>query len=287
MEQFSILDFRNCLIRPDKVSDEGIKKFQEHIWEYYSVYGRQFGWRTDITPYKILVSEIMLQQTQTERVKKKFAQWIEALPNFEALAAASQREVLGLWQGLGYNRRGLALHVIAQKVVSDYNGILPSDPKILVTFPGIGKATAASICAFAFDMPTIFIETNIRAVFIHLFFKDRTDVSDKELMPFIAQTIMRDNARHWYYALMDYGVMLKKSFGNPSRKSKHYIKQSRFEGSERQIRGMIIKYLTENESITFDKFCEIIDREPARIQRNLDSLVAENMIKKDDQFYII
>lgn len=287
MENFSVLDFRQYVKQTGIVTPEGVDMFKEHIWEYYNVHGRPFAWRENVTPYKIIISEVMLQQTQTERVKAKFARWIDVLPNFEALAAASPREVLTLWQGLGYNRRGIALHTIAQKVMTEHNGQLPDDPEILVTFPAIGKATAASICAFAFNKPTVFVETNIRAVFIHLFFKDRTDVSDKELLPLIQQTLDKAHARHWYYALMDYGVMLKKCFGNPNRKSKHHTKQSKFEGSERQIRGMIIKYLTQNSSATFEVFCKKIDREPERIRRNLDGLVTENMIKKNDDCYLI
>lgn len=279
MIDFPLKDFTDYVsnsLLPEKI----VKEFQEHIREFYVFYGRPFDWRETITPYRVVVSEIMLQQTQTERVKKKFDQFIKSCASFQELAEASSREVLTLWQGLGYNRRGLALHMIAKKVVDEYQGVLPQDPDVLVKFPGIGKATASSICAFAFNKPTVFIETNIRAVYIHLFFRDRDNVTDKELMPLIEQTLVHDDARHWYYALMDYGVMLKKRFKNPSRRSKHHVKQAKFEGSERQIRGMILRALTQHEYLSYKDLCSIIARDSQRIKKNLSVLCSESMVKK-------
>jgi len=143
-----------------------IKSFRACIWDYYYAFGRTFAWRNTDNPYHIVISEIMLQQTQTFRVEPKFEQFVAQFPNFETLAAASLRDILLVWQGLGYNRRAKMLQQIAQRIVDEFNGTLPADPEILVGLPGIGKATASSICAFAFNMPTIFIETNIRTVFI-------------------------------------------------------------------------------------------------------------------------
>lgn len=263
------------------LSEVGVRWFQEEIYRYYAQHKRAFAWRWADDPYKVVVSEIMLQQTQTSRVTEKYAQFIAALPTFAALANASQREVLTLWSGLGYNRRGLALHKIAQRVVQDFAGTLPAGPEILETFSGIGPNTAGSICAFAFNMPVVFIETNIRAVFIHTFFRHRTDkVSDKELLPLIKQTVDHDNAREWYYALMDYGVMLKKQHANPSRKSKSHTRQSTFEGSERQIRGMIIKLLTQFHTLSFEQLVELIQKQPERIARNLEDLCTEGLVRK-------
>lgn len=255
--------------------------FRALIWDYYRVNKRDFAWRQTHDPYHIVVSEIMLQQTQTSRVAEKYAQFITAFPTFADLAKSSQREVLTLWSGLGYNRRGLALQKIAQRVVQEFNGQLPADPGILQTFSGIGPNTAGSICAFAFNLPVVFIETNIRTVFIHTFFKDRTDkVHDKELLPFIAQTVDPLQAREWYYALMDYGVMLKKAHKNPSRKSASHARQSTFEGSERQIRGMIIKLLTQFSALSFEQLAEHIKKEPRRIERNLEDLCTEGLVHR-------
>ncbi len=263
-----------------QLSNKQIKNFQELIWNFYATSGRPFAWRNVDDPYKVVVSEIMLQQTQTYRVAPKYDLFITELSNFHALAQASLRDVLSLWQGLGYNRRGMALHNIGKKVIAEFDGQLPNDPEILVTFPGIGKATAASICAFAFNNPTVFIETNIRAVFIHCFFNDKTDVHDKEIEPLVAQTLDTTNAREWYYALMDYGVMLKKTMPNPSRKSRHHTKQSKFQGSDRQIRGMILKYLVHYPNISQDTLVHGIPCEDNRVERIVQNLCKEGLVKK-------
>ena len=253
--------------------------FINHIWDYYSKHGRIFDWRHEEDPYKIVVSEVMLQQTQTYRVAVKYQPFIQAFPTIQTLAQAPLKDVLALWQGLGYNRRGMYLHQIAQKVVQEYAGKVPDDPAVLVTFSGLGKATAASICAFAFNKPTCFIETNIRAVYIHFFFQNKINVADAEIMPLIQATVDHKNPREWYYALMDYGVMLKKSIPNPSRKSAHHITQSKFEGSNRQIRGMILKLLIQSEQgYTFEQLCAAIDRPAERIKKAIEQLCKEKII---------
>jgi A/G-specific adenine glycosylase len=255
------------------------------IWDYYQHNRRDFSWRATDNPYHIVVSEIMLQQTQTYRVAPKYELFIKAFPDFTTLAQAPLQNLLAAWHGLGYNRRALALQKTAQKVVQEYNGLLPNDPETLVTFPGIGKATAASICAFAFNKPTIFIETNIRAVYIHTFFPHRDDVHDKEILPLVQATVDHSNAREWYYALMDYGVMLKKKYKNPSRKSSHHTQQSAFEGSDRQIRGMILKILIERQVITIHELWSLIDRDPSRVQTILNDLVNEKFIVQKGSIY--
>ena len=214
-----------------------ITQFQKKIYDFYTQNKRNFSWRENITPYRIVVSEIMLQQTQTTRVKEKFENWMRIFPDFKTLAQAPQAQVLQHWQGLGYNRRGVALHTIAKLVVENHNGILPQDLTILQSFPSIGPNTAGSIGAFAFNMPTIFIETNIRTVYTCEFFAGKTEISDKDLLVYIQATLDTQNPRDWYYALMDYGVHLKKLLPQINSASKHYAKQSTFKGSKRQIRG--------------------------------------------------
>lgn len=270
-----------------KSNSSKLKTFQKKIWDYYKEHGRPFAWRETVDPYKIVVSEVMLQQTQTYRVAPKYEFFIQKFPTFQALASASLQEVLAAWQGLGYNRRGLYLHKLAKIIVADYNGVLPDDPAILVMLPGIGKATASSICAFAFNQPTVFIETNIRAVYIHFFFQHTGQVHDKDIFPLIEQSVDKKEPRLWYYALMDYGVMLKKKHKNPSRKSKHHIVQSKFEGSDRQIRGRIIKFLTSYGAMEYHLLLDAVDREEVRVERILDDLVAEELIKKSGNSYHI
>lgn len=269
------------------LSLQTIHTFQNTIWNYYQQNKRSFSWREDITPYRVVVSEIMLQQTQTDRVAKKFDEFVTQFPTFECLATAPFAEVLKFWKGLGYNRRALNLQKIAQIIQYEYAGNLPNDPEILVTFPGIGKATAASITCFAYNRSLPFIETNIRTIFIYFFFRSSIDVHDKELMPIIEKMLDPDNPREWYYALMDYGVMLKKNVGNLCRLSKHYTKQSKFEGSDRQIRGMILQVLLDQPGIDTDKLFRCIDRDQEQIKSILDELIQEGFIEiVDAQFFL-
>ncbi len=176
-----------------KITQEQIELFKKNIWNFYHQQGRTFAWRNVDDPYQVFVSEVMLQQTQTYRVESKFEQFIETFSSFEILACVHLSEVLGVWQGLGYNRRGKFLHQAAQKIMHEHDGILPSDPETLVTLPGIGPATAASIAAFAYNRPTVFIETNIRSVFIHAFFaQNKRGISDKDLISLIEQALDYD-----------------------------------------------------------------------------------------------
>ena len=221
--------------------------FQERVWDFYHDHGRhELPWRRDITPYGVLVSEVMLQQTQVTRVLVKYDEWLTAFPGFAELAVASGSEVLAAWQGLGYNRRGMWLREAARRVMEDYGGQLPNDPAELVKLPGIGPNTAGSIAAFAYNEPVVFIETNIRRVFIHEFFPETEGgepVSDASLRPLIEGALDREHPREWYWALMDYGSWLARQVSNPNRRSKHYARQSTFEGSVRQIRGEVLRQL--------------------------------------------
>lgn len=192
----------------------------------------------------------MLQQTQTNRVSVKFGNFIRKFPDFQTLSEATLEEVLKEWQGLGYNRRAIALKKIAEIVIKSYNGNLPKSIEELKSFPQIGHNTASSILTFAFNQPRIFIETNIRTVFIYFFFHNKNKINDKEIIPLIEKTFDENNPRKWCYALMDYGVMLKKKFPKLNKKSAHYRKQSPFKGSARQIRGKILKILVEKKAIS-------------------------------------
>ncbi|MBN1129624.1 MAG: hypothetical protein JXA71_11585, partial [Chitinispirillaceae bacterium] len=205
-------------MKKTRLTSQEIKLFRSAVYTHFKKHRRPLPWRTDYRSYHILVSEIMLQQTQVDRVALKFPPFIASFPDFEALARAPFPKVLALWQGLGYNRRALHLKRCAEMVVHRCHGTLPSSPEILSTFPGIGTATAASICAFAFNKPVVFLETNIRTVLIHHFFPDRSRVSDGELWPIAEAALDQKNPRRWYSALMDYGSMLKKQYGNASRR---------------------------------------------------------------------
>lgn len=264
-----------------------IASFQEFIWNFYHQNKRDFAWRNIENPYYVLISEVMLQQTQTHRVITKYEEFIGAFPTLESLAQAPLRDVLSVWQGLGYYRRARFVHQLAQVVVNEHGGVLPQDTKVLQTLPGIGPGTAGSLGAFAFNQPTVFIETNIRTVFIDSFFRDQATITDKELFPLIAQSVDPSNPREWYYALMDYGVFLKSRQINPSRKSAHYNKQSKFEGSDRQIRAKILKYIVETENVMHQDILHVINNDTQRVEKIINQLIAENFIKTTNGLYFI
>ncbi len=230
----------------------------------------------------------MLQQTQVSRVIPKYDAWLARFPNFKKLAAASLSDVLLMWKGLGYNRRGLALHKIAQILIAEKRS-LPRTTDELVALPAIGPNTAGSIMAFAYNEPTIFIETNVRTVFIHHFWKaaSRRKPTDKEILKLVAQTIDRKNPREWYYALMDYGTHLKKTVGNKSRESATYRTQSRFKGSNRELRAAILfalhekprseKWLVKKVASKLDHSAEVA---AVKVFENLTALSREGFIEK-------
>jgi A/G-specific adenine glycosylase len=264
-----------------------VRKFQETIYRHYHDNPRNLPWRKTRNPYRILVSEIMLQQTQVERVTEKYRQFIRTFPSFASLAKAPLSDVLRVWQGMGYNRRAIALKRTAEIVAKEFRGRLPSSEKELTELPGIGNYTASAILAFAFDLPTVFIETNIRRVFIHFFFHGREDVRDNEIFPLLEKTLDHSHPRQWYSALMDYGVMLKKQIENPNRRSAHYQKQSPFQGSNRQVRGMILKLLVKQPDITAKGIITELKGDPERIRKNLDTLQKEGFIRKKGKRFII
>mgnify|MGYP002624450157 CR=1 FL=1 len=259
-----------------------LSKFTEHVWSFYKDHNRSFPWRETTDPYEIMVSEFMLQQTQTDRVVPKYEEFLNSFPSIETLAKASQSEVLKYWQGLGYNRRALYLHRTANEIRSRFNGIFPENITDLETLPGIGPYTSAAIATFAFNQPHVFIETNIRTVYIHHFFEDKEGIDDTQLMPLIEETLDQQNPREWYYALMDYGSYLKKQHPNPNRKSKHYTKQSKFEGSLRQVRGAILRELIDSKHSKSPKDLHLYDSyPPSKVKLAINSLEKDGFIIKD------
>ncbi|HID20498.1 MAG TPA: A/G-specific adenine glycosylase [Methanophagales archaeon] len=285
-ERALISDFA-LSIRKNKLTADAIHAFQNSIYAYYHEYGRKLPWRETNNPYHILVSEIMLQQTQVERVIEKYNEFITAFPDFHSLAQAPLQEILKVWHGLGYNRRALALKKIAEIVVTTYNGTLPSSLDVLMKLPGIGKYTASAITTFAFNHPTVFIETNIRTVFIYFFFHDKDEINDSEIVPLVEKTLDTEHPRTWYYALMDYGVMLKKQYQNPNRRSAHYHKQTPFKGSNRQLRGMILKALTRESSMSERELVQTLKTDPERVKSILVQLQNEGFIRKSRNNYRI
>ena len=270
-----------------RLSQAAIHTFHKKVYTYYSAHGRDLPWRKKVTPYRVLVSEIMLQQTQAERVIEKYGEFLTAFPDFPSLAKAPLSKLLRVWSGLGYNRRALALQALAQRVVDEHRGRLPSAQDKLLSLPGVGPYTAGAVAAFAFNKSVIFMDTNIRRVYIHEFFHDRDNIHDDELIPLVEQTMDAEQPRKWYNALMDYGAMLKQGQRNPNRRSAHYTRQSPFENSNRQVRGTILKALVKEPTLTEAQIIRKISTDPERVKKNLVQLEKEGFIKKKGRAFSI
>ncbi len=264
-----------------------IRRFQHLIFKHSLTHRRDFPWRKTRDPYAILVSEVMLQQTQAERVTPFFKAFLKTFPTARKSAEAPVSEVLKAWQGLGYNRRALNLKRAAEMIMGEYGGVFPKGLEEIDALPGVGPYTAGAIAVFAFNIPSVFIETNIRTVYLHFFFKGRTGVTDEQILELVERTMptkekarpprlrhpsstkegrqtqhshilqnVRMSPREWYNALMDYGAMLKSTVGNPNIHSAHYAKQSRFKGSRRELRGAILRQATHKGTITPADFAD-------------------------------
>ena len=227
--------------------------FVEKVLAEGQKHKRVLPWRYIDDPYAVLVSEVMLQQTQVSRVLPRWERFLALFPTVDALAAADQATVLEQWQGLGYNRRALALKRCAEICAAEYAGALPEELDQLLALPGIGPATAAGVRSFAYNLPSVYLETNVRTVFLHELFPDEEGVTDKQLIPLLEQTCPMDDPRTWYYALLDYGAYLKSTIGNVSRRSAHYTKQSTFEGSRRQKRSFLVREVLAQPGITLEQ----------------------------------
>lgn len=237
-------------MRRSGIGARELKTFRSQVIGYWKQSGRDhLPWRKARDPYAILVSEIMLQQTQVGRVIPYFERWMKAYPTPSVLAKAPLADVLRRWSGLGYNRRAKYLHEAAKAIVARHEGKVPRGCGDLRALPGIGDYTAKAVRVFAWNVPETFIETNVRAVFIHHFYPRGRAVSDARLLPLIAEAVEGQDPRTWYAALMDYGTFLKAMHPNPSRKSRHHTKQSKFEGSLRQVRGAIVRARVKGESL--------------------------------------
>ncbi len=281
--------------------DANIDDFRQLVLARGRELYRDLPWRRTRDPYAIWLSEVMLQQTQVTRVDGRWQRWLMRFPTVDALADAEVADVLEEWQGMGYNRRALALRNAARAVM-DGGGELPRDERDLVALPGIGPATAAGIRAFAFDLPATYLETNVRTVFLHELFSDADDVPDSAIVPLVRDTCPADasdpadDPRTWYYALLDYGAHLKRTVPNPSRRSRTHVRQSRFEGSHRQKRAEVVRLLLEahqlGTGLDEESVLDGIARaeaaagrpapDPREILAILDELVAEGFCRVQD-----
>lgn len=259
-----------------------INRFQETVWEQYRLHGRpDLPWRQTQEPYEILVSEIMLQQTQVPRVIPKYQEFLVQFPTVASLAEAPFGAVLRAWQGLGYNRRAKFLHEAAKLIVRKPQPWTYDD---LIACKGIGQNTAKAVLVYSFAEPFVFVETNVRTVYIHHFFKAQASVSDKEILECVEQTLDREHPREFFLALMDYGSHLKSSVGNLNKVSKSYVRQSKFHGSRRQVRGHVIRELSEGAK-TEGELMKLIPDD--RLRAVLQELETEQMVHFDGARYTI
>jgi A/G-specific adenine glycosylase len=234
----------------------------------------------------------MLQQTQVVRVIPKYQAWLEAFPSLADLAAAPLSEALRLWSGLGYNRRGKWLWESARSLMEG-GGQVPRDAAALETLPGVGPYTARAVLTFAFGSPEVFIETNIRRVFIHFFFPpsvaeggEAAKVSDAQILPLVEASLDRQNPREWYYALMDYGAALPKVTSNSNARSKTYKIQSTFRGSRREARGAIMRAIAAGPT-DLDEIALRSGISRERLEEACRSLQAEGLVAETEAGYTI
>jgi A/G-specific adenine glycosylase len=251
-----------------------IVEFRNLLAEQGRQHWRDMPWRTDTQAYYVLVSEMMLQQTQVARVIPKFKQFVAVFADIQSLAAAELSDVLAQWQGLGYNRRAKYLHDAARMIMSEFDGQFPRQTIQLVRLPGVGNNTAGAIAVYSFNQPSLFVETNVRTVYLHHFFADQSGISDVAIREKLALTLDYDNPRQFYQALMDYGSWLKANGVNNLQQSRHYKKQSPLAGSLRQMRGEIVRRLTSHtvnwrEDIEHDE----------RFEQALDGLIQDGLIE--------
>ncbi|MEO7904971.1 MAG: A/G-specific adenine glycosylase, partial [Candidatus Saccharimonadales bacterium] len=252
--------------------------FIDVVWQRGRELRRDMPWRDDTRPYYVLVSELMLQQTQVDRVIPKFSAFIECFPDIVSLAGASLADVLTMWSGLVYNRRARYLHDAARMIAADCGGQFPTDYDGLVALPGVGPNTAGAILNYAFNTPTVFIETNVRTVYFHHFFPDGDIVHDNELRPLIERTIDRDYPREFYWALMDYGSWLKRQGVGRIRQSQHYKKQAPLKGSLREVRGHIVRHLTQQDATAGQ--LQSLYPDDKRVPIAVDGLVRDGLVQQ-------
>ncbi len=257
-----------------------VDDFRELIWQKGQELYRDMPWRRDTRPYYVLVSELMLQQTQVTRVIPKFEAFITVFPDEATLAQAGLADVLKLWQGLGYNRRAKYLHDAAKIITHEWNGDWQQMQSELQQLPGVGPNTAGAIAAYAFNQPSIFVETNIRTVYFLHYFSQEERVKDTQVREMLELTLDREHPREFYWALMDYGSWLKGQGVRNVRQSSHYSQQAPLEGSVRQVRGQIIARLAKAPISESQLSADL--QADARFPLALQRLMRDGLVAKTD-----
>lgn len=251
-----------------KLSQKEIRSFQNKIFSWYSLNKRDLPWRKTRDAYHILVSEVMSQQTQINRVIPKYEQWMKFFPTLSDLERGKTSDVLRIWSGLGYNRRALNLKKTAETLVRTNNGIFPENEKQLVKLPGIGTYTARAILCFSYNQQFAVLDTNVRKVILTQF--SHVSVKEGEVQQIANELLPRGKAYEWNQALMDYAQKMLK-------KEKITIpKQSTFIGSHRYYRGRVLKLLLEKKEVKTKELGILLKGDfSERDEQWLQSLVSE------------
>lgn len=260
--------------------DADVKKMKRTVWRHYREHGRHcLPWRHTQDPYKILISEVMLQQTQVSRVLQKYTVFLTQFPTVEHLARASLKDVLTLWSGLGYNRRAKFLHELATIIIKEHAGKLPKSIDSLRLLPGVGEYTAGAVCVFAHRHPVPLVETNIKTVFIHHLFQDAKVVHEMEIKKLAECLIEKKRPHEWHWALMDYGAHLKAEGVRTNPKNFGYKKQKAFKGSNREVRGALVRAVSQDGPMSLQKILTRTGFEKERVVLQLNALMREGMLK--------
>jgi A/G-specific adenine glycosylase len=225
-----------------------------------------------------MISEIMLQQTQAERVVPRFEAWLQSFPDISHLSAAPLREVLALWSGLGYNSRAVRLHRCSCIITEFYGGVVPSQPELLKKLPGIGEYTCRSIPVFADNHDFAAVDTNIRRIIIHEFSLPE-NISAARLQGIAEKLLPLGQSRQWHNALMDYGALMLTSKKTGIRP---LTRQSKFQGSKRWYRGQLIKELVQSEELFLEEIEEKYADCPWKLDEIISELINEGLVERQE-----
>lgn len=264
-----------------RISETRIRKFHEKIFTWWKKNKRSLPWRETTNPYYIMISEIMLQQTQVNRSIEKYLEFIDKYPTIKDLAEASVSSVLKSWSGLGYNRRALWLHEAANQIVKLKD--FPETPEELQKLKGIGPYTSRSILIFAFNYDIATVDTNIRRILIaENFAKEET--KEKELFIIAQKLLPKGKARDWHNALMDFGSLVLTS---AKTGIKPKTTTSRNSKENRRFRGIIVKYLTRNSKALKERMIKNCNIPTEKIDDILEGLLADGLIIKIRKYYAL
>ena len=263
-----------------------IHQFQQSIFSWWGENRRDLPWRRTCDPYRIFISEVMLQQTQVSRVLPKYTEFLRVFPTVFDLAQASPAHILRIWKGMGYNRRALYLFRAAKTIVGEYQGKFPKSEKELIKLPGLGRYTARAILVFAYEKDVPLVDTNIRQIITHFFFNDKPQ-KESDIEDVARQLLPKGKSWEWHQALMDYGALAMKS---EKLKVKNVKKAAvPFKESDRFYRGRIVNRLRDGaipEQELIDEVARGNDKPIAYIRTIIASLITDGLIDRSSRGFL-